>query len=112
MIKVHIALNIHASRKTLPETLRGIGKRGIHVTTECEICIKQVNIGRCNEIERVGVEICTCAGCGLIVFAICCALGRLSVWVSSISIHPCLLVRRCSRCRVGVQDQAGEHHSR
>jgi len=61
VIKVHIALNVHTSRKALPETLRSIGKCGVHIATECKIRVKQVNIGWGNKIERVGVEVYTCA---------------------------------------------------
>ena len=74
MVKVHIALNVHASWKALPETLRSIGKRGVHITTECKVRVEQVNIGWGNEIERVGIEVYTCARCSLIVLAICRAL--------------------------------------
>lgn len=34
VVKVHIGLNVHTSRETLPETLCSIGKRGVHITAE------------------------------------------------------------------------------
>jgi hypothetical protein len=55
-------LNIHASRKTLPETLRGIGKGGVHVgvhvAAESKVCVEQVDISWGDE-EWIGeVDVC------------------------------------------------------
>lgn len=37
-------LNIHASRETLPETLRSIREGCVHVAAECKVCVEQVDI--------------------------------------------------------------------
>jgi hypothetical protein len=62
LVVSHLPLNIHASRKTLPETLRGIGKGsvhvGVHVAAECKVCVEQVDISWGDE-ERIGeVDVC------------------------------------------------------
>jgi hypothetical protein len=58
LVVSHFPLNIHASRETLPETLRGVCKSSIHIAAECKICVEQVDISWGDE-EWIGeVDVC------------------------------------------------------